>query len=141
MAIVKKTTTVVAKSAAKPMMKRSPIVAKSTTMEKIGGADWKKDSTNYMKSKAVLDSNSYRSIAKKPVLKGARIEAAKKTVKDIANKYEINKTKRNQLYEAGVKADNKLGESKFVSKKLGLKLPVDFYGTDYPKMPKSKKNK
>jgi len=138
MAIFKKTTTVVAKPAAKPMMKRSPIVAKSTTMEKIGGADWKKDSTKFMKSSAVLDSNSYRKEAKKPILKGARIEAAKKTVQSIADKYDKNIGKRMTLNAAAQEQSNKLARSPFVEKKLGLKM-TDFYGTDYPKMPKSKK--
>jgi len=138
MAILKKTTTVVAKPAAKPMMKKSPIVAKSTTMEKIGGADWKKDSTKFMKASAVLDSNSYRKEAKKPVLKGARIDAAKKTVQDVAGKYENNMGKRITLNKAGQEQSNKLAKSPFVQKKLGLKM-TDFYGTDYPKMPKSKK--
>jgi len=140
MAILKKTTTVVAKPAAKPMMKRSPIVAKSTTMEKIGGADWKKDSTKLMKASAVLDSNSYRKEAKKPVLKGARIDAAKKNMEDVYRKYDVNREKTYSLNVARGEASNKLARSPFVQKKLGLKM-TDFYGTDYPKMPKSKKNK
>jgi hypothetical protein len=140
MAILKKTTTVVAKPAAKPMMKRSPIVAKSTTMEKIGGADWKKDSTKFMKASAVLDSNSFRALAKKPVVKGPRIEAAKKTVSDISGKYGNNMDKKMKLNGPALEQNNKLANSDFVKKKLGVKF-IDFYGTDYPKMPKSKKNK
>lgn len=138
MAIFKKTTTVVAKPAAKPMMKKSPIVAKSTTMEKIGGADWKKDSTKFMKSSAVLDSNSFRALAKKPVVKGARIEAAKKTVQKISDKYSPSMEKSMKLKGAAFEANNKLAKSDFVKKKLGVKF-TDFYGTDYPKMPKTKK--
>jgi hypothetical protein len=43
-----------------------------------------------------------------------------------------------KLKSPAFEANNKLANSNFVKNKLKVKF-IDFYGTDYPKMPKSKK--